>query len=176
MLLRHEFEPAAVRLAAGVIERWDLIVRACPTGPVNDCTAGTSSNGCSATMSSAGVPSITSGPGAFTLAADGIEGQKLALIFYGVSGRHAATWGQGSSIPCVKSPSQRIGAANTGGSAGSCDGSLSLDFFAFMSAHAFALGQPLTAGEVFNAQAWYRDPPAPKSTSLSDGLEFTLVP
>jgi hypothetical protein len=30
------------------------------------------------------------------------------------------------------------------------------------------------AGLVVDAQAWYRDPPAPKSTNLSGGLEFIV--
>jgi hypothetical protein len=29
---------------------------------------------------------------------------------------------------------------------------------------------------VVNAQGWYRDPPAVKTTSLTNGLEFALVP
>jgi hypothetical protein len=29
---------------------------------------------------------------------------------------------------------------------------------------------------VIDAQAWFRDPPAPKTTNLSDGREFTVVP
>jgi len=29
---------------------------------------------------------------------------------------------------------------------------------------------------VVQAQAWYRDPPSPNTTHLSNALEFTLVP
>jgi hypothetical protein len=42
--------------------------------------------------------------------------------------------------------------------------------------HPFTLGQPIAAGQVYNAQAWYRDPPSPKTTHLSNGIEFTLAP
>jgi hypothetical protein len=27
-----------------------------------------------------------------------------------------------------------------------------------------------------NAQAWFRDPPAPGTTNLSNGLQFTMCP
>jgi hypothetical protein len=32
------------------------------------------------------------------------------------------------------------------------------------------------AGEVVNAQTWFRDPSAPGTTNLSGGLEWTMVP
>jgi hypothetical protein len=77
---------------------------------------------------------------------------------------------------CVKSPIQRTLLSNTGGASGSCGGTASIDFLAFMASHPAALGQPIQAGQRFDAQLWYRDPPAAKSTNLSDALEFVLVP
>jgi hypothetical protein len=65
---------------------------------------------------------------------------------------------------------------NTGGTNNACDGVLAEDWLAFVAAHPGALGVPFSAGDVVNAQGWYRDPPAVKTTNLSDGLEFTLVP
>jgi hypothetical protein len=53
---------------------------------------------------------------------------------------------------------------------------LSEDWNAFMSTHASALGQPIAAGAHVWAQAWFRDPPAPKTTNLSDGLVFVVGP
>ncbi len=38
------------------------------------------------------------------------------------------------------------------------------------------LGQPFSAGDTIWVQAWFRDPPSPKTTNLSNGLEFTLQP
>ena len=32
------------------------------------------------------------------------------------------------------------------------------------------------AGDTVWAQAWFRDPPSPKTTHLSDGLEFVVCP
>jgi hypothetical protein len=65
---------------------------------------------------------------------------------------------------------------NTGGTDGACDGTLSEDWLAFVAAHPGALGAPFAAGQTVNAQGWFRDPPAAKTTSLSNGLEFTVGP
>jgi hypothetical protein len=51
-----------------------------------------------------------------------------------------------------------------------------LDFGAYQLANPGALGQPFAAGNKVYAQAWYRDPPAPKTTNLSNGVELTFVP
>ena len=118
--------------------------------------------------------SATSG---FTLSATNVEGQKTGLIFYGIAGRNIVQWGVGStSFLCVKTPTQRMGSQSSGGTPGACDGTISQDFLAFTAANPGALGTPLTAGSVVNAQCWFRDPPAVKTTNLSDGLEFTIGP
>jgi hypothetical protein len=111
------------------------------------------------------------------IAAANIEGQKQGLLFYGLSGQTALPWAAGStSFFCVKSPTQRMGAQLSGGTTGACDGNLSQDWLAFVAANPGALGAPYSVGQVVDAQAWYRDPPAVKTTNLSNGLEFTLVP
>jgi hypothetical protein len=146
-----------------------------PPAPVSYCTAGTSTNGCNATLSSTGVAraSATSG---FTLSVSNVEGQKQGLFFYSVTGRQAAPWGGGSSFLCVKAPTQRLPAQSSGGTAGACDGGFSADWLAYVTGAPSAIGAPLQAGLTVQAQAWYRDPPAPKTTHLSDGLEFILAP
>jgi hypothetical protein len=45
-----------------------------------------------------------------------------------------------------------------------------------MAFHPSALGNPLMAGQMFHAQTWFRDPPAPKTTNLSDGLQWVTAP
>ena len=47
---------------------------------------------------------------------------------------------------------------------------------AYIATHPFALGQPFTAGRHVWAQAYYRDPPSPFTTNLSDGLHFVVCP
>jgi hypothetical protein len=146
------------------------------TSTVAYCTAGTTSNGCNATMTAIGTPSASANSG-YTLLVSNVEGQKQGLLFYSISGRSAAAWGTGSSFLCVKAPTQRIPAQNTGGAAGSCNGELSVDWNAYMATAApTAVGNPRVAGQVYQAQGWFRDPPAPKTTHLSNALEFTLLP
>ncbi len=139
------------------------------------CTAGVSSAGCTARISATGVASASAAAG-FAIAVQGLEGQRQGLVFYGTGGRASLPWGASSSFLCVKSPTQRTAPQNSGGVAGACDGVLSFDFNAFATANPGALGQPFAAGNVLQAQGWYRDPPSTKGTALSDALEFDLAP
>jgi hypothetical protein len=142
---------------------------------VNYCTAGTTTNGCSALLSATGLPSVAASSG-FVLSATGVEGAKSGLLFYGLSGREAVQWGLTTSWLCVKAPTQRTTVLDSGGAANSCNGVLALDWLSFLAANPGTLGAPLAAGQVVNAQVWFRDPPSPKTTHLSDALEFILVP
>jgi hypothetical protein len=147
-----------------------------PPVSVAYCTAGTSTNGCVPSISSTGTPSSAATSGFFIDVAN-VEGQKQGLVFYGLSGPVAAPVTLGSpSFFCVKSPTQRLNAQNSGGTLGACDGNLSRDWLAFVAANPGALGAPFSAGQVVNAQAWYRDPPAVSKTNLSNALEFVTRP
>jgi hypothetical protein len=148
-----------------------------PCGVVTSyCTAGTTSNLCNATMSGVGTPSV-SNASSFVVTASGVEGNKQGLIFYGTSGRNSAPWGLGNSFLCLNAPTQRTPTQSSGGSNGNCNGSLSLDWNAFVAANPNkAINQGLAPGVKVQVQAWFRDPPAPKTTSLSDAIEFDLCP
>lgn len=149
---------------------------ACTGSVVNYCTAGFTSSFCVAEMSATGTPSVSASSG-FTLTCSAMEGQRSGLIFYGVTGRNAAVWAPGSSsYLCVKSPVQRTPSANSGGTNNGCDGVISIDWNDYAATHPSAAGQPYTVGQVIDAQCWFRDPPAPGTTNLSDGIEFTLCP
>ena len=140
------------------------------------CTAGTSANGCTAQISATGNPSV-SNASSFDIAVQDVEGQKQGILFYGLSGPLAQTWGGGSSsFLCVKPPTQRTSTLNSGGLFGMCDGAFALDFNAWLAAHPSAMGQPLSTGQSVHIQAWYRDPGSPKTTSLSNALHFRLCP
>jgi hypothetical protein len=146
------------------------------TPPTTYCTSSTTTNGCNPAMSASGTPSASASSG-FTLTCNNVEGQKTGLIFYSITGQNAVVWAAGStSFLCVKSPTQRMPSHNSGGTTSGCDGTIAEDFLAFIATHPTALGTPLAAGQVFDSQCWFRDPPAPKTTNLSNGLEFTLVP
>ncbi|MBL8800402.1 MAG: FG-GAP repeat protein [Planctomycetes bacterium] len=139
------------------------------------CTAGTSSNGCVPDIDWSGAPRASAAAG-FQLVATDLEGQKSGLFFYGFSGRQAVQWGTTSSFLCVKSPTQRGSVLSTAGTAGACNGFFVFDWLAFRAANPTALGGALTAGELVQTQAWYRDPPSPKTTHLTDALEFLVGP
>jgi hypothetical protein len=144
--------------------------------PTGYCTAGTSSNGCVPSLDATAQPTV--GPASCVLLATSLEGQKSGLFFYGVdnAGFSPSPWGSGSSFLCVKPPTQRTTPQSSQGTAGACNGALTLDWTAWQLAHPAALGQPWSAGDEVYVQAWYRDPPAPKSTNLTAAIELTYLP
>jgi hypothetical protein len=156
------------------VKAFELVVSYQTPPPVVYCTSSTTTSGCTPTMGWSGVPSASASSG-FTINCTNVEGQRGGLMFYGVSGRSSALWFPGStSTMCVKSPVQRLSLLNSGGTAGACNGAMSEDWLAWLSTFPSALGEPFAAGQVVNAQCWFRDPPAPGTTNLSNGLEFTL--
>jgi hypothetical protein len=142
--------------------------------PVNYCTAGTTTNNCVAAISASAQPSVTAAT-ACNISVTNVEGQKSGLIFYSITGQAAAPW-NATSFLCVKAPTQRTGTQTSGGTASACDGTLSLDWNAFQAANPSALGNPWSAGNLVQVQAWFRDPPAGKATNLSNGVELTYQP
>jgi hypothetical protein len=139
--------------------------------PTSYCTAGTTSNGCNARVSASGLPSRSSSSG-FALRVDGVEGAHAGALFMGFEPA-AVPWGQGSSFACIGAPTPRLAMLESGGVAGTCTGVFALDFNTWMATH------PATApaaGALVCVQAWFRDPPSPKATSLSDALRFFVAP
>jgi len=156
----------------GLSNAFPVIPELCGGSVANYCTAGTSANGCQATLSATGAPSSSSG-GAFVIDATNVEGSKDGLMFFGTSGPQANSWGSGTSYQCVVPPVKRTGLQIGTGTPGLCDGTFSLDFNAWMAANP---GKAPLPGTMVNIQAWYRDPQntSNQSTSLSDGLQFTI--
>jgi hypothetical protein len=141
------------------------------------CTSGTTTNGCVPSIGGTGTPSASASSG-FTIAVSSVEGQKNGMIFYGINntGFLPTPWGSSTSYLCIKSPTQRMGPQFSAGTLNQCDGALSADWNAFRAANPTALGSPFSAGQQVFAQGWFRDPPNPKHTMLSDGLRFTVAP
>jgi hypothetical protein len=158
------------------ITRVDFQYTIGPALPVAYCTSGTTTNGCAASIGADANPSV-SVANACNITISGVEGQKTGIVFYGLDQLPQA-WcvSGGSSFLCVKSPTYRSGAQASGGTVGQCDGTLSLDWNAFQAANPGALGSPFSSGQKIYVQGWFRDPPACKSTSLSNALEMTYVP
>ena len=145
-----------------------------PREVVNYCTAGISASGCSAMISSNGIPSATA-PSGFTLKATNVEGSKDGIFFFGANGRQATSWGNGTSYFCVVPPVSRGGLLTSVGTNGQCDGSFTQDLNARWTAKP---AQNPGAGAVTQAQLWYRDPGNTSSvtTSLSNAIEFVVAP
>jgi subtilisin-like proprotein convertase family protein len=165
---------------AGRLAHWELELRTYAGGgppPVPYCTAGTTSSGCSASIAASANPSVSlATPCTFSVSS--VEGQRTGLLFYGVSGRASFPWctSGGTSYLCLIAPTQRLGSSSSGGAAGQCDGALAADWNAFQLAHPTALGNPFATGQLVQVQAWFRDPPSCKTTSLSNAVEVTCQP
>lgn len=157
---------------------WKLrIFGQCTVPPVVYCTAGTTANGCSASIYASDNPDVAHS-NTCQIAVANVEGLKVGIVFYGLAA-FVQPWCQltpGSSFLCVKSPTVRTGVQSSGGTFGSCNGSLALDWNAFHSANPGALGAPWSAGERAYLQAWFRDPASCKTTSLSNAVELTYQP
>jgi hypothetical protein len=157
---------------------FDAIASDILSTPSSYCTSSTSTHGCNASISASGTPSASAGSG-FTITVGDVEGQRPGLIFYGVgnAGWTPTPWsGASTSYLCVEAPRQRLTTLSSGGTAGQCDGLLAIDWNGFVSTHLGALGAPFSGGELVQAQGWFRDPPAPKQTNLSDALAFFVQP
>ncbi len=141
------------------------------------CTAGTSANGCQATLSASGNASATATSG-FTVSAVGVASQRDGLYFYGQSGRQAQPWGNGTSFQCVTPPVRRGGLLVGVGTAGACDGSFGQDLNARWCPTCPKPNQTPVTGQKLQLQLWYRDPQntSNRTTSLSNALEADVCP
>lgn len=130
---------------------------------------------CFGQLSTAGAPSASANT-PFSISLSGVQGQRTALLFYGVSGRIAQPWHVGGGVLCVPLPAQRTPLQSTGGTFNVCDGSAQLDWNAYQATHLGALGQPWSAGDRVQMQAWSRNPAASSATVVSATIEFLLQP
>lgn len=135
------------------------------------CAAKTDSVGCTPSIASTGIPSITS-PTPFLVTASGVRNQKAGILFYGFA-PNSAPW-RGGTL-CVQAPIRRTPLQQSGGSpAGDdCTGSFAFDFNAWAQSGA----DPALAVdvEVFG-QYWYRDPQGSFGSGISDALRFEVCP
>jgi hypothetical protein len=147
------------------------------SGPTAYCTPGTSASGCNATLAYDGSPSASATSG-FTLYANGVEGGKNGLYFFGTNGRQANSWGSGTSYQCVAPPVNRAGLLTGVGTNAACDGAFDQDLNALWCSTCPKPGKNPGAGAVVQAQLWYRDPnnTSNRPTSLSDAIEFQVAP
>jgi hypothetical protein len=156
----------------------ELEVEYTPVNPTPTvyCTPGTTTNGCLGSIAASDNPNVAHN-NTCQLSVSGVEGQKSGILFYGLAS-NIQPWCSigGNSLLCVKAPTQRTIAQPSGGTTGACDGTLALDWNAWQSANPGALGQPFAAGDNVYVQGWFRDPPACKTTNMTDAVELTYLP
>jgi len=144
----------------------------CNNRPVAYCTAGTTASGCNGVISAQGTSSQSAATGFFLLAT-GYEGNKSGLFFYGTNGRQANQWSNTTSFQCVVPPVRRTPLQAQNGTNGACDGNAKIDLNAQWQ---IKPNTPM-AGQVVQAQFWFRDPQvAGGTTSLTDAVEWTVCP
>jgi hypothetical protein len=137
------------------------------------CTAGTSSNGCTARIWAYGSPSASASDGFLVVGSH--TGNKNGMFFFAANGQQTVPWGSGTSYQCVVPPVKRAGLLNGFGTTKSCDGTFTQDLNTLWS------GSPHKnpgSGAVVQAQLWVRDPnnTSNKKTVMSDALELTVGP
>jgi hypothetical protein len=142
-----------------------------PVGPITYCTASTTSiPGCQASISGAGVPSV-SAPGGFTIHSGSVPGNNVGILYFGDQGQAAIPMGTQGGFVCAI-PGFRAPGKLAGGTTGLCDGA-----FAYSLAElAFAGPLVISAGNTLNAGFWFRDSLSADTFGLSNGIEFVLQP
>jgi hypothetical protein len=153
-----------------------VLLNTARSGPFSYCTAGITSNGCTPRIASTGTPSLSAVSG-FVVSVSEVEGMRNGVIFVGIHGSLGLPWATGStSYLCVRQPLQRLTPMSSGGTSGACDGSFAVDLNNVFWLNPYITGTFLQPGTTVQTQAWFRDPPAPRTSNLSAGLEFTLQP
>jgi hypothetical protein len=146
----------------------------CTCTPEVYCVAGTSASGCQARIGLIGLASA-SAPSGFHLTVKGVEGLRDGVFFYGVNGRVANPWGNGTSSVCVQGPVFRGARLRGTGTPGSCEGAFAYDLNARWTQKPNSRPAP---GIPIQAQFWYRDGQntSNQTSSMSDAIEFYACP
>lgn len=148
-----------------VVSQWS-----CPV-PSTYCTGKVNSQGCTPQIGATGMASASSAA-PFDVTTTMLLNNKPGIFFYGYA--PTAIPFQGGFL-CVAPPTRRTAASNTAGNPppNDCSGALTIDFNGIIQGG----GDPgLEAGASVFTQAWSRDPQSPSTTSLSNGLQFTICP
>jgi formylglycine-generating enzyme required for sulfatase activity len=103
----------------------------------------------------------------------GVPAQRTGLIFVGGS-PSASPWPGSTSLLCISSPVRRLAVANSGGTAGACNGELRRDFNQWRGSQSWFFNSPFFHGLTVYAQGWYRDPLSVAGSQLSNALRFEL--
>lgn len=138
--------------------------RISPTPPAVYCLAKINSLGCEPSASFSGTPSLSSS--SFTVHASNLLAGQPGMMFWSL--QQSAIPFQGGWL-CAAPPVVRTPITNSGGTLGTCNGTMS---FTFTSAYMLANG--LSVGQTVYNQFWTRDPGSPSGTGLTDAVRFTI--
>jgi hypothetical protein len=144
---------------------WDYDISP-PPHVATYCTSKLSSQFCVPAMGWSGEPSTTLAQ-SFLVTAAAINDNKNGLLFYGFL--PLANAFQGGFL-CVKAPVRRTSIQNSGGVL-PCSGTFAYDMNARIQS---GVDSGLSSGATVYCQYWFRDPQAPFTTGLSNGLEFII--
>lgn len=129
---------------------------------------------CTPSMLSLGCPSASATSGVQLLASE-LDPQRACSFFYGL-GPALVPWGSsGMGWMCVAAPRQRTAVLHSGG-VNACEGTMSLDLWAWMSSHPGVLGTPFTPGQQLFVQGWFRKPNSPQGTVMTNAWTFVVAP
>jgi hypothetical protein len=137
------------------------------------CTPKLNSLGCSPTIFTTGMPSLSGTGQAFRIWSGGVLNQKVGLMLWS---RSPASSPFGGGTLCVAAPIARTAAQNSGGSslpAMECDG-----FYVFQFTPAMMSQAGLLAGDDIYSQYWSRDNgfPPPDNVGLTAGVQWEVCP
>jgi hypothetical protein len=143
--------------------------------PVTYCTAKVNSQGCQAHISASG--NISASPtnwSHFILEATEVIADAPGVFFFGQDRDLTPFLG---GFLCVKSPTVSVAALAGSSSTGTCTGTLSLDFSAYLASPA-SWQYHIFAGTILDGQFWYRDPHDPQGfgSATSNAIEFAVTP
>jgi hypothetical protein len=141
------------------------------------CTAKPNSLGCLPAIGFFGCPAASVASG-FEVFAGDVRNNKPGVLLYGTSGKATIPFSGGTL--CVASPVKRTPAVSSGGNppAYVCNGTYSIDMAAFAAGALGGNPEPALSipGTVVTCQWWGRDHGASHGTTLSNGLEYTVIP
>lgn len=124
---------------------------------------------CQGSLSASSTSMPMDDAGDFTITASGVQGGVNGLFFMSLSGAFSNAAFAGGKL-CIKAPLGRSGIGNSGGTAGACDGSLSLLLNDPSASWAGFVGP----GTDMWVQCFYRDPGAVSGFAVTDAMYVQL--
>jgi hypothetical protein len=143
-------------------------------GTTGYCTAKVNSLGCTPLIAASGTPSATAGSGFSITAANEIS-HKHGALFYGTTGRTAIVFPGRLPVRRRADPADVVQGSGGTPPPSDCSARFAFDFNVRI---ASGVDPNLVPGAVVDCQYWSRDPgfAPPDNTSLTAGLEFTILP